>query len=53
MGEVLRLDNLQTALADAVIGDSRATLKAEKNQIRILKNDEKTTGMTLDPQNAT
>lgn len=33
MGEVLKLDNLQTALADAVIGESRAMLKAEKNQI--------------------
>ncbi|MBP5160588.1 MAG: hypothetical protein ILP11_00860 [Alphaproteobacteria bacterium] len=39
MGEVLKLDNLQTALADAVIGDSRATVKAERNQLNSTKRE--------------
>ena len=39
MGEVLKLDNLQTALADAVIGDSRAMLKAEKESINTTKRN--------------
>ena len=37
MGEVLKLDNLPTALADAVVGSSRATLKAEKAQMNSTK----------------